>query len=38
LPFGAVWEAYCEKYTAPDDLSIVAEVTSYERNVLKERM
>jgi len=38
LPFGAVWEAYCEKYSAPDDLSIVAEVTSYERDVLKERM
>lgn len=37
MPFGAVWEAYCEKFSAPTDLSILDEVAEYEDKVLKER-
>ncbi|WP_422477394.1 L-rhamnose isomerase [Pleomorphochaeta sp. DL1XJH-081] len=38
MPFGAVWEAYCERFSAPDDLAIIEEVASYENEVLKERI
>lgn len=37
MPFGAVWQAYCEKFSSPTDLSIVDEVAAYENDVLKER-
>ena len=37
MPFGAVWEAYCDKFDAPSDLSIIDEVATYEHQVLQER-
>ncbi len=37
MPFGAVWEAYCEQFNAPSDLSIIDEVATYEQQVLQER-
>lgn len=37
LPFGAVWETYCERFAAPTDLAIIDEVAAYEASVLKGR-
>jgi len=37
LPFGAVWDYYCEKMGAPVGDAWLAEVKEYERNVLSKR-
>jgi len=37
MPFGAVWNRYCERFDAPDDLAIIESVADYEKNILKER-
>jgi L-rhamnose isomerase len=37
LPFGAVWDYYCEKAGAPVGESWLAEVKAYEKNVLSHR-
>ncbi len=37
LPFGAVWDFYCEKMGVPGDTSWLAEVKQYERDVLAKR-
>ena len=37
MPFGAVWNRYCEKFSAPDDLAIIDSVAAYEQKTLKER-
>lgn len=37
MPFGAVWNRYCEKFSAPDDLAIVDMVALHEQKTLKER-
>lgn len=37
MPFGAVWETYCEKLNTSSDLEVIDEVLAYERDVLKER-
>lgn len=37
LPFGAVWNRFCEKFEAPDDFAIIEKVAAYEKNVLKGR-
>ena len=38
LPFGAIWEAYCEKMDVPADESWFEQVLHYEETVLKERV
>ncbi|MDD3409548.1 MAG: L-rhamnose isomerase [Eubacteriales bacterium] len=38
LPFGAVWEAWCESQGVPGNERWFDEVTSYEAKVLKERL
>ena len=38
LPFGAIWEAYCEKMGVPADESWFEQVLHYEETVLKERV
>jgi len=37
LPFGAVWNRFCEKFEAPDDFAIMKEVAAYEAKELKGR-
>jgi L-rhamnose isomerase len=37
MPFGAVWNRYCEKFSAPDDLAIIDMVALHEQKTLKER-
>jgi len=37
LPFGAVWDYYCERQGVPVGDSWLAEVKKYERQVLAER-
>lgn len=37
MPFGAVWNRYCEKFETPDDLAIIKSVADYEEQVLKGR-
>ncbi|HXP63819.1 MAG TPA: L-rhamnose isomerase [Dongiaceae bacterium] len=37
LPFGAVWDYYCQKRGAPAGLAWLAEVKSYEQTVLAKR-
>jgi L-rhamnose isomerase len=37
LPFGAVWDYYCEKAGAPVGEAWLAEVKAYEKNVLSNR-
>jgi L-rhamnose isomerase len=37
LPFGAVWDYYCEQNNAPVGESWLAEVKAYEKNVLSNR-
>src|ERR1700744_5381894 len=37
LPFGAVWDAYCEQHGVPAGDTWLAEVKSYEKNVLSKR-
>ena len=37
LPFGAVWEAYCEAQGVPGNEKWLAEVQKYEESVLKAR-
>lgn len=37
LPFGAVWNQYCQLAGVPDDIAIIDEVMDYEQRVLKER-
>ena len=37
LPLGAVWQEYCHRQNVPADASWIAEVKSYEKNVLSKR-
>jgi L-rhamnose isomerase len=37
LPFGAVWDRLCLREGSPMDLAWMAEVESYERDVLSKR-
>jgi L-rhamnose isomerase len=37
LPFGAVWDTYCERFSVPSDTTIIDHVDAYERTVLKGR-
>ena len=37
LPFGDIWEAYCEKMGVPGDDSWYEQILQYENTVLKER-
>jgi L-rhamnose isomerase len=37
LPFGAVWDAYCESKGAPAGEAWLAEIKTYEKNVLSKR-
>lgn len=37
MPFGAVWEAWCQRYDAATDLQVIDAVAHYEQTVLKER-
>ena len=37
LPFGAVWDFYCESKGVPAGDHWLAEVKSYEKNVLSKR-
>lgn len=37
LPFGAVWQEYCDRTGTPDDDSMVRQVLSYEERVLSKR-
>jgi L-rhamnose isomerase len=37
LPLGAVWEYYCQKMEVPVDANWLAEIKTYERNVLSKR-
>lgn len=37
LPFGEVWQAYCDKFSSPNDLELIDKVAEYENSVLKER-
>ena len=37
LPFGAVWDRYCEMSNVPSDLEVVKEVMDYEKNVQSKR-
>ena len=38
LPFGDVWDEYCERMQVPTESSLIANVTSYEHDVLSKRM
>jgi L-rhamnose isomerase len=38
LPFGAVWDYYCEKAGVPTGNAWLADVKSYERTVLSKRV
>ena len=38
LPFGEVWDAYCEKAGVPKDGEWLEEVRRYERDVLAKRV
>ena len=37
LPFGVVWDAYCERKAVPIGENWLKEVRQYERNVLSQR-
>ncbi|MFA5467837.1 MAG: L-rhamnose isomerase [Sphaerochaetaceae bacterium] len=37
LPFAAVWNRYCERFEAPNDLVVIDEVLAYEEKILKGR-
>jgi len=37
MPFGAVWDYYCEKQSVPVDGAWMSEVRAYEENVLSKR-
>ena len=37
LPFGAVWDAYCQKQGVPVGLSFLDEIRAYEKQVLAQR-
>jgi L-rhamnose isomerase len=37
LPFGAVWDYYCQKENVPVGMAFIEEVAAYEREVLKKR-
>ena len=37
LPFGAVWDHYCQKAGVPVGEAWLAEVKNYEKNVLSKR-
>ena len=37
LPFGAVWDYYCEANEVPAGVGWLTEVTAYERDVLSKR-
>ena len=33
LPFGAVWNRYCEECSVPSDLQVIDEIMNYEKSV-----
>ncbi|MCR5217991.1 L-rhamnose isomerase [Treponema sp.] len=37
LPFGEVWNRYCQECNVPSDLEIIDEIMSYEKNVTSKR-
>ncbi len=37
LPFGAVWNRYCEMAGVPSDVEVIKEVMNYEKNVQSKR-
>jgi L-rhamnose isomerase len=37
LPFGAVWDQFCERHETPSDRTWIEEIKQYERNVLSQR-
>ncbi|MFA6856025.1 MAG: L-rhamnose isomerase [Treponema sp.] len=37
LPFGAVWERYCEECSVPSDFEVIQAVMEYEKNVTSKR-
>jgi L-rhamnose isomerase len=37
LPWGAVWDAYCESQNVPSGADWLADVKSYENSVLSKR-
>ncbi len=37
LPFGAVWDEFCARESAPDDLALYPRVAAYEQKILPER-
>ncbi len=38
LPFGAVWDMYCQQQQVPVGFSFIDEIRSYEKNILSERV
>ncbi len=38
LPFGDIWEYYCESEGVPSDEKLFAEVDKYEKEVLAKRV
>jgi L-rhamnose isomerase len=37
MPFGAVWDAYCRKHSAPVGIAYLDEIRAYEKQVLSKR-
>jgi len=37
MPWGAVWDFYCMRHDVPLDLTIIAEISGYENEVLRNR-
>jgi L-rhamnose isomerase len=38
LPFGAVWDKYCQQYSVIGDVAVIDDVLHYEQDVLKGRV
>jgi L-rhamnose isomerase len=38
LPFGAVWDQYCQQHSVIGDVAVIDDVLRYEQDVLKERV
>ena len=38
LPFGDVWNEYCERANVPTDCALYAEIEKYEKEVLSKRV
>ncbi len=37
MPFGAIWDYYCESMGVPAESELIADVLSYEKKILAER-